>query len=332
MTTGLDEPGYDIIGDIHGCADKLEALLTTMGYRTDGPGTAYRHPRRTAIFVGDLIDRGDRQLRVLQIVKPMVDAGSARMVLGNHEFNALAYATERPGHPGKFLRPHDDPGDPSSAKNEKQHERFLEELKGDARTEYLDWFWTQPLWLDLGDVRVVHACWHDESIALLERELGGNRLTTVDQLVRATDRHDPVYHAVETALKGPEISLVARGQPAYLDKDGHPRSHARLRWWDEDAKTLRDIVEISSAYTTVQGDPYPELPDVEVAAEDRDYVYSGDVPVFYGHYWRHGDPQHLRDWTDRTACVDFSAVKGGSLMVYRWSGESRIRPGNYVGV
>ena len=65
--------GFDIIGDVHGCATKLEALLGDLGYaRNDWTG-AYWHPRRRAVFVGDLIDRGDEQLRVLEIVKPMVE-------------------------------------------------------------------------------------------------------------------------------------------------------------------------------------------------------------------------------------------------------------------
>lgn len=64
----------------------------------------------------------------------------------------------------------------------------------------------------------------------------------------------------------------------------------------------------------------------------QDYVYAGDVPVFYGHYWRQGEPRHLHDWTDYAACVDFSAVKGGALTAYRWSGEARIDPMRYVSV
>ena len=48
---------------------------------------------RRAVFVGDLIDRGPAQLRILDIVKLMVDSGSAQVVMGNHEFNAIAYAT-----------------------------------------------------------------------------------------------------------------------------------------------------------------------------------------------------------------------------------------------
>jgi hypothetical protein len=56
---------YDIIGDIHGHADKLEALLRTLGYR-DTAG-AWRHPTRKAIFVGDFIERGPAQVRSVQI-------------------------------------------------------------------------------------------------------------------------------------------------------------------------------------------------------------------------------------------------------------------------
>ena len=51
--------GYDIIGDIHGHADQLEALLSELGYRPSGG--AHRHPHRQAVFVGDLIDRGPAQ-------------------------------------------------------------------------------------------------------------------------------------------------------------------------------------------------------------------------------------------------------------------------------
>ncbi|QZT57903.1 metallophosphoesterase [Mycolicibacterium austroafricanum] len=329
MAMNSDATGYDIIGDIHGCATALEELLDALGYRPAGADGAYRHDHRTAIFVGDLIDRGPQQLRVLQIVQAMVDSGGARMVLGNHEFNAMADATEWPAASGKYLRPHDDPTDPRSQKNQRQHAAFLEQLSEDERSHYVDWFWTQPLWLDLGDIRVVHACWHDDSIVLLRRELGGDRFTSIDQLARASTKGDPLYDAVETLLKGPEISLVDHGQQSYRDKDGHLRDRARLSWWKSDASTLRGLAEMGGRFTTDDGAEYPDLPDLEVSEGHRSFVYGDQVPVFYGHYWRSGDPRHLHDWTDHTACVDFSAVKGGALTAYRWSGESRIQPENY---
>ena len=63
---------------------------------------------------------------------------------------------------------------------------------------------------------------------------------------------------------------------------------------------------------------------------DRSFVYTDDVPVFYGHYWREGSPKHLLDWTAHRACVDFSAVRDGTLVAYRWSGEREIRVEHYV--
>ncbi|MET9873454.1 polynucleotide kinase-phosphatase [Actinacidiphila glaucinigra] len=71
---------FDIIGDIHGCSSELETLLGKLGY-VDGA-----HPEgRTAVFVGDLVDRGPDSPGVLRRVMGMVAAGSALCVPGNHE-------------------------------------------------------------------------------------------------------------------------------------------------------------------------------------------------------------------------------------------------------
>ena len=114
--------GYDIIGDIHGCGDTLQALLSKLGYRnTDG---VYRHPDRKVIFIGDFVDRGPHQREVVEIVRSMVEADTALAVMGNHEYNAIAYAT--PDGNGGHLRPHSD-------KNRKQHHAFLDVYKQDKR-------------------------------------------------------------------------------------------------------------------------------------------------------------------------------------------------------
>ncbi|WP_329559093.1 polynucleotide kinase-phosphatase [Streptomyces uncialis] len=71
---------FDLIGDVHGCRSELETLLTALGY-ADGV-----HPEgRTAVFVGDLVDRGPDSPGVLRRVMGMVSAGSALCVPGNHE-------------------------------------------------------------------------------------------------------------------------------------------------------------------------------------------------------------------------------------------------------
>jgi protein phosphatase len=80
-----DHGPFDLIGDVHGCADELEALLAALGYARDEHGV-YRHPDgRTAVFLGDLVDRGPRVPDVLRIVMAMVGAGTALAVPGNHD-------------------------------------------------------------------------------------------------------------------------------------------------------------------------------------------------------------------------------------------------------
>jgi protein phosphatase len=75
---------FDVIGDVHGCGDELEELLTMLGYARGADGV-YRHPARRVVFVGDLVDRGPRIVDVLRIAMAMVDAGSALAVPGNHD-------------------------------------------------------------------------------------------------------------------------------------------------------------------------------------------------------------------------------------------------------
>src|SRR5690606_14390755 len=81
---------FDIIGDVHGCRAELEELLAGLGYRVrrDGAGRAAgaHHPEgRTAVFVGDLVDRGPDTPGVLRLVMGMVEDGDALCVSGNHE-------------------------------------------------------------------------------------------------------------------------------------------------------------------------------------------------------------------------------------------------------
>ena len=87
----------DLIGDIHGHADKLEELLIKLGY--SNKSGLYAHPNRKALFVGDFIDRGPKIRETLAIVKAMVESGNAIALMGNHEYNALCFhfqETERP--------------------------------------------------------------------------------------------------------------------------------------------------------------------------------------------------------------------------------------------
>lgn len=85
--------------------------------------------------------------RLLELVIKMVRNGHALAVMGNHEFNALAYHTE---HNGRYLRPH-------TEKNRRQHQAFLNEYDNDSEAEraVLDFFYELPMWLDLDEEFIV---------------------------------------------------------------------------------------------------------------------------------------------------------------------------------
>lgn len=309
--------GYDIIGDIHGHASKLTALLRKLGYReTLG---AWRHNDRSAIFVGDFIDRGSEGVD---------DAGSALAVMGNHELNAIAWHTPDERSPGEYLRPRHT--DPWGARNRSQHQAFLAQVDNDPalHADLVSWFMSLPLWLDLPGLRVIHACWHDDYIDWLGGHLRDGRFLTPELLVEATtEPEDPaekdsptpsVFKAVETLLKGIEIQLPP--PHSFEDKDGHVRHRIRTRWWDPDAHSYRQVAlgdEIAS-----------QLPDEPAPAKAR-ASSALTKPTFFGHYWMNGAPTVLHS---RAACVDYSAGKGGSLVAYQWDGESELTSTKFVSV
>jgi hypothetical protein len=304
MVVVIAGPGYDVIGDVHGCASTLERLLDTLGYAHDGH--SWRHRERVAVFVGDLVDRGPQQIEAVRIAHDMHRRGAAHVVMGNHEFNAIAYATPDPLHPGEHLRTHSD-------RHTKQHRSFLEAVGfGTAlHTEIIDWFRTLPLWWERDGLRVVHACWHDESMRTL-----GEAVLTPDRHEAASRRGSPAWRSVETLCKGPEIELPAG--ITFTDKDGHERREARLRWWDPGADTYASACEVPPSCG--------ELPDTPLPA-DAVHGYHGEQPVVFGHYWR-------REFEVRplTVCVDLSVAKGGPLAAYRWSGEPTLLSSNTIAV
>jgi protein phosphatase len=82
---------FDVIGDIHGCREELEALLARLGYESGSSDSPVRrHPQgRKAVFLGDLVDRGPDTPGVLRTVMAMVEAGSALCVPGNHDVKLM---------------------------------------------------------------------------------------------------------------------------------------------------------------------------------------------------------------------------------------------------
>lgn len=299
---------YDLIGDIHGYADELAALLLKLGYACrDG---VYSHGTRTALFIGDYIDRGPKIRETLAIVKSMVDSGNAIALLGNHEYNALCYYYKTPD--GSYLREHNEKNDNQQLQTEKQFKNHQPEYKA-----YLDWFLTLPLYYEEDNFRAVHACWDNKSIEVLRSKLPDGRLT--EELFReSTIKGTDLYKAVDITLKGKEIKLPI--EHSYIDIDGNKRREIRLRWWDDPRKLT---------FATASVVPIENLSDDSIhqsISHRSDYYNENEKNVFFGHYGLDCDPTTFipTQFKDNVFCLDYGIAKDGKLVAYRLDEETQI--------
>ncbi len=299
----------DFIGDIHGHADKLEELLKKLGYNKKNG--VYAHPESTVFFVGDYIDRGPKIRETLELVKNMVDNGSAIALMGNHEYNALCF--HYPETEGGHLRKH-------LIKNIMQHYETLRQFQNfqEEYESYLDWFKTLPLFYETENFRVVHACWNDNHINFLKKHLINNRLT--DELIYEAAKVDsPLHNAIEETLKGKEIPLP----PNYTfpDKDGNLRQEIRVKWWENPE---------AITYKNYSVEAIGNLPESFVdtnSLKNNSFYSPQEKPVFFGHYWLKGKPALYKN---NICCLDYSVAKKGSLAAYRFKGEEKLDDENFV--
>ena len=285
---------YHIIPDIHGQADKLDGLLAKLGWRKTTAGWAGPEPERKIMFLGDFIDGGPNNTRVLQTVRSLIDSGKAEAVMGNHEFNAIHYHTEVNGSP---LRAH-------SEKNTDQHRSFLDEFPmGGAQTrDVIDWMLTLPLFWENEQFRAVHACWSQSHIDLIAQRLPLNRLT--NEIITSSGwKTSELWDAAQIATSGPEVELPTGY--SFNDKSGHLRKEVRIGWWVPGAKTWQ---------SAAQSVPDPsQLPNGELPDRVAGTIYRDRKPVFFGHYWKTGTFALDAPFA---ACLDYSAGKDGPLVAY----------------
>ncbi|WP_263142113.1 metallophosphoesterase [Pseudomonas alcaligenes] len=308
--------GYDLIGDIHGCAHTLERLLSELGYRLQGG--VWRHPGRMALFLGDLIDRGPRIRETLHLVHGMVEAGEALCIMGNHEYSALGWSTPAPADSGRaFVREHT----PRHARLLKETLEQFEAYPDDWR-DFLAWFYRLPLFIDAGRFRLVHACWDAGLIGALRATHPDGRIDAA--FVRASASPASFASRVaERLLRGTDLPLP-QGM-ALTGRDGLTRTAFRTKFWEEDPQTYGDVV--------FQPDALPEHVaerPLSPAQKANLLLYGADEPLlFVGHYWRRGRPAPIRD---NLACLDYSAVMHGKLVAYRLDRETRLDPDKFVWV
>ena len=306
--------GLDFIGDLHGHATRLDELLIRLEYEwIDG---IPRHRNRTAIFLGDYVDRGPEIRRTLETVRGMVDRGDAVALMGNHEYNAIAWFTPRPDRPEEPCRRHTPIRQDLIAPT-------LASL-GEDTTEWIDWMRGLPLWFEANGARAIHATWDQPSIDFLDHMLAETDGVLTESLMQATcEPRSPSFRAIEQVLKGREIPLP--DGLVLTDPEGSPRRHIRARWFESPhGRTYRE-----HAFT--RDDSFPDIaiaPDA--IAPDSQHYGSEEPPVFVGHYWMQGAiPTRL---APNVACLDWSVARGGPLVAYRFDGEAEIDDARFVAV
>lgn len=285
---------YDIIGDIHGHADELEKLLQKLGYNlTNG---TYRHPEnRKVIFLGDYIDRGPKIRETLHIVKNMCDAANAEAIMGNHEFNAVCFATPNKVN-GGYYRKHTFTEINQHFETLKQFKNFKEEWK-----LFLNWFKELPLFIEKDNFRVVHACWDDKHIHWIKNNYRGK--LTIDFLANFNKDGSIENEVIEETLKGKEISL--QNGHSFLDKDGVERTECRIIWWQPTENRINNIDLLMLCPKEIENE--------KITSKDI-YSYNSTKPVFFGHYWLKGEPKIINN---KAICLDYSVAKKGQLVAFK---------------
>jgi len=303
---------YDIIGDVHGQASTLKKLLLKMGYsKSNG---SYSHPSRKAIFVGDFINRGSEIKKTIRIVRNMVENGHALAILGNHEINAIIYhLRDKQGSllvkkPNKYFI--------SLYKTINEFSLNPQEWK-----ETLQWMRTLPLFLDLGEIRVVHACWEEHAIQVAKNLYAEGRIKK--KVFKTIQKKAEAEETISTWLLTKGVYLRLPPDLRVRNNKGVTPRMIRMEWWDTpDGKTFNEV-SFESKFT---------LPEYTVPEQilPVTYPYPDDAPpVFFGHYCRGAGPFIVKH---NVCCVDSCITGTGVLSAYRWNGEKILKVENLIQV
>lgn len=308
--------GYDIIGDVHGCYNSLVELLELLGYRLQGG--VYRHPERQVVFLGDLVDRGPQIRETLHLVRDMVAAGAATLVLGNHEINLLGFHTPAsPQSERSYLRERSERHQSQLNETLQQFDSYSGELRA-----FLDWMLELPLFMEFEHFRVAHACW-DQALIRAYRERHRTDCLSAHIFQASEDWSGLEHRTIDRLTRG--TSLLLPDNAVMVGSDGLSRRYFRTKFWLASPQTYGEL--------PLQPDALPqEVYHQRLTEKDYErllHYAAHEPPLFVGHYWMSGSPQLMQP---NIACLDYSAVHGGRLMAYRWSGPGRLSADNLVWV
>ena len=316
LVQSLAEGSLDIIGDIHGEYEALQALLEALGYDAQG-----HHPEgRHLVFVGDLCDRGPDTPAVLTKVQQLVEQGAAQAILGNHELNLLRNDAKE-GAGWFFASRHASDGAKFAP---------FASLPVHMHADALAFVGQLPLVLEREDLRIVHAAWIAESVQAV-------RGLDCEQLESSYTQWS--QHAKQLARSG-ELQERLDAEKAHWpwsleDPLRCPPMLPALAEHEANQQMLNPIKVLTSGVERPAAAPFYTSGKWRFAERVAWWdSYGDDIPVVIGHYWRRMgqvdrsavgkggedlfaqiDPLHWHGLKRNVFCVDFSV--GG-----RWSARN----------
>jgi hypothetical protein len=309
-------PPLDIIGDIHGELRALEALGRELGYRV---GDSWTHPEgRTPVFLGDLVDRGAHSLEVAELVLRLCAARRAFCLMGNHEYNLVAWYAAIPGYqkPKRSNRPTTE----DIVRRPERWAPVLQFMRG------------LPFGVALPDLRMIHACWHRASLDQVRYvlEVSGQPGSGPADAVAWLEQHVVLRSPFDLRSPLRETRLLATlpGDTAdysadiphedlikgyevlapepFIDNDGKVRDRIRALWWKGDrlADVLHDRTQVFGHYWNlppIDGELAPPHPSGHPALRAWAKGLAPRVP-----------PSGTLELNGTVACIDFQGVTNAS--------------------
>ena len=268
----LPDVPLDIVGDVHGEFAAFQALLTHLGYRSDG-----FHPEgRKLVFVGDLCDRGPDSPAMLVWAKQACEAGFAFVALGNHELNLLV----------------DDPKDGSGwffdVRRDKDAVNYApwQPMAEADKAEITAWLAQQPLIWERDDIRIIHAAWLPAMFDKLAAAVGEDLVAQYHRFDTELTEH--LQTAAWYADYRQEQQLYAAA--AELPEPEPPPMPATARY-DFERSQAHPIRALTSGVERLLGKLFyagGRWRGTERCPWWMDY--QEEVPVVIGHYWRAWQP------------------------------------------
>jgi hypothetical protein len=269
MISKLLSGPLDIVGDIHGEMEALQALASLLGYDYHGG-----HPQgRRLVFIGDLIDRGPDSPAVVEWVQSLIERGVAQCVLGNHELNVLRRDLKEGN--GWLLDPAHREQQPGG---EFAHSRPATDS---MRQRYFTFFNTLPLALARKDLRVVHAAWNSEAVRQL-----------ADESSPVTVLYERYARLMRQQLKAEGVAAQAEAEQEQWCSELEDRNAQMplLRAVGELGERMQmsnPVRILTSGVERVAERPFWSSGKWRMCDRVRWWdEYTETTPVIIGHYWR----------------------------------------------